>query len=286
MDTILVTGASGQLGGAVVEALVESGIDVRAATRQTTKITWAERVWPVVFDYEDHGLYKAALDNISGVFLIAPPLDFQAPAKLIPFIDKAKEMGVRHIVFNSALKADSDERNPLRIIEQHLFKSGLDCTILRPNFFMENFSTGFLASEIANGGIRLAAGDAGTSFISVMDIARAAAACFKERRSGAQYNLTGAEALSYGEAARIISSVSGRTVSYHPISETEMIQGTRKQGMPESAIQYFAQLFALVRKGLTAEITDSVRELTGKAPITFREFALKNSDLWKVRKAA
>jgi hypothetical protein len=70
----------------------------------------------VVFDYEDHGLYKAALDNTSGVFLIAPPLDFQAPAKLIPFIDRAKEMGVRPIVFNSALKAASDEQNPLRII--------------------------------------------------------------------------------------------------------------------------------------------------------------------------
>lgn len=286
MDTILVTGASGNLGSAVVEALVARGINVRAAARHTTKIKWTERVQPVVFDYEDHGLYKAALDNISGVFLIAPPLDFQAPAKLIPFIDKAKEMGVRHVVFNSALKADSDEKNPLRIIEQHLLKSGLDSIILRPNFFMENLSTGWAAPMIASGEIFMAAGDAKTSFISVSDVAGTAAACFEQRRSAAQCNLTGAEALSYGEAVRIISSVSGRTVTYHPISETEMIQDARQQGMPESAIQYIAQLFALVRKGLMAEITNSVRELTGKAPISFKEFALKNSDLWKVRKAA
>jgi uncharacterized protein YbjT (DUF2867 family) len=190
------------------------------------------------------------------------------------------------VVFNSALKADSDEQNPLRIIEQHLLKSGLDCTILRPNFFMENFSAGFLKPMIASGKIYLAAGDARTSFISVSDVAAVAAACFKERRSGAQYNLTGPEALSYGEAARIISSVSGRTVAYHPISETEMIQGGREQGMPESAIQYIVQLFASVRKGLMAEITDSVRELKGSAPASFREFALKNSDIWKVRQAA
>jgi uncharacterized protein YbjT (DUF2867 family) len=110
---------------------------------------------------------------------------------------------------------------------------------------MENFSTGFLASEIANEGIRPVAGEAWTSFISVVDIARVAAACFKEKRSGAQYNLTGPEALSYGEAARTISSVSERTVTCHPISETEMIQGAREQGMPESAIQYIAQLFVL-----------------------------------------
>ncbi len=286
MDTILVTGASGNLGSAVVEALVERGIKVRAAARQTRKIKWTGMVQPVVFDYEDRGLYKAALDNISGVFLIAPPLDFQAPAKLIPFVDKAKEMGVRHVVFNSALKADSDEQNPLRIIERRLLNSGLDCIILRPNFFMENFSMGWAAPMIGSGEIYLAAGDSGTSFISVIDIARVAAACFQERRSGAQYNLTGAEALSYGEAVRIISSVSDRTVTYHPISEMEMIQRAREQGMPESAIQYIAQLFALVRKGLMAGTTDSVRELTGKVPISFKEFARKNSNIWKMRKAA
>ncbi len=167
MDTILVTGATGQLGHAVVKALVGRGLNVRAATRKTTRIKWTDRVQPVVFDYEDQSLHKAALDNMSALFLIAPPLDSQAPGKLIPFIDKAKEMGVGHVVFTSALKADSDEKNPLRIIEHHLMKSGLNWTILRPNFFMENFSTGFLAHMIANGGIWHAAGDAKTSFISV-----------------------------------------------------------------------------------------------------------------------
>jgi uncharacterized protein YbjT (DUF2867 family) len=286
MDTILVTGASGKLGSAVVEALVDRGINVRAAARQTQKIKWTELVRPVYFDYEDQGLYKAALDGVSGIFLIAPPLDVQAPAKLIPFIDKAKEMGVRHVVFNSALKADLNEQNPLRIIEQHLLKSGLDCIILRPNFFMENFSIGWAAQMIANGQIRLAAGDARTSFISVVDIARVAAVCLLEKRSGAQYNLTGLEALSYGLAAQIISDACGRTVTYNPISETEMIQGAREMGVPESAIQFMVQLFAMTRKGLMAEITNSVLELTGKAPILFKEFARKNADLWKVRKAA
>ncbi|MGO9019576.1 MAG: NmrA family NAD(P)-binding protein [Syntrophobacteraceae bacterium] len=287
MDTILVTGASGRLGNALVEALVERGINVRAATRQTTKIKWTGLVQPVVFDYEDRGLYKAALDGVSGVFLVAPPLDAQAPAKLIPFIDKAREMGVRHVVLNSVLKADSNEQNPLRIVEQHLLKkSGLDCVILRPNFFMENFSSGWFAQMIANGEIRLPAGDAKTSFISVLDIARVTADCLLEKHSGAQYNLTGPEALGYGEAARMISDVCGRTVTYNPISETEMMKDAREQGMPESAIQYIGQLFAYTRKGLMGEITNTVLELTRKAPISFREFARRNADRWKVPKAA
>ena len=70
-------------------------------TGLTTRIKWTKLVQPVVFDYEDPGLHKAALDRITGLFLIAPPLDFEAPAKLIPFIDKAKEMGVEHVVFNA-----------------------------------------------------------------------------------------------------------------------------------------------------------------------------------------
>ncbi len=286
MDTILVTGASGTVGRAVVEALVESGINVRAATRQLSKINRRERVQPVVFDYDNTGTYEAALDGVAGVYLVAPPLDPKAPAKLIPFIEKAKEMGIKKVVFNSALRADLDERNPLRIIEKHLMNPGLDWIILRPNFFMENFSTGWAAQMIESGQITVPAGDGKTSFISVSDIARVAAVCFKEKRSGAQYNLTGREALSYGDVARIISEVCGRTVTYNPISESEMVKGARGQGMPESAVHYMVQLFAFVREGKMAEITNTVLEVSGKAPISFKEFAQKNADIWKVRKAA
>jgi len=100
------------------------------------------------------------------------------------------------------------------------------------------------------------------------------------------YNLTGPEALSYGEAAKILSDVCGRHVTYFPISEKKMMQGVREHGMPESSIQYMLQLFAMVRKGLMAEVTDTVRQVTGKAPIFFKDIAKKNADILGVRKAA
>jgi uncharacterized protein YbjT (DUF2867 family) len=283
---ILVTGATGLLGSAVVKALVNRGIKVRAATRHTTKIKWTDRVQPVVFDYEDPGLHRAALDQMSGLFLIAPPLDFKAPAKLIPFIDKAKQEGVKHVVFISVLNADSNEQIPLIKIEKHLVKSGLAYTILRPNFFMENFSREWLAPMIASGKIFLAAGDSKTSFISVADIAEVTAAVFQEKHYGAEYNLTGHEALGYGEAAKIISDVCGRAVTYFPISEKEMMQGVREYGMSESSIQYMLQIFAMARKGMLAEVTDTVRQVTGKAPISFKDIAKKNADIPGVQEAA
>ena len=93
MGTILVTGATGKLGSAVIEALVVGGINVRAATRKTTGIKWTKLVQPVVFDYEDPGLHKAALDGITGLFLIAPPLDFEAPAKRSLSLTRPKRCG-------------------------------------------------------------------------------------------------------------------------------------------------------------------------------------------------
>lgn len=286
MESILVTGASGKLGKAVVGALLEKGFNVRAATRKTAGIKWSDRVRPVLFDYEKSSLYGAALDNITDVFLVAPPLDFQAPAKLMPFIDRAKDAGVRYIVFNSAMQADLNEKNPLRIIERHLMKSGLDYTILRPNFFMENFSAGWLAPMVSAGRLRVPAGEAGTSFISVEDIARVAAACFEERRYGEACNLTGPEALSYGEAAGVLSEVCGRSVDYIPMTEAEMEQDARRQGMTESAIRYMAELFAMVRRGFMADTTGVVAEVTGKPPLSFREFAEKNAATCRIRKAA
>ncbi len=184
------------------------------------------------------------------------------------------------------MKADSYEDNPLRIIEQHLMKSGLDYAILRPNFFMENFSIGWGAPMIERGEIVAAAGDGKTSFISVIDIARVAAVCFEEKRSGVQYNLTGPEALTHGDVARIISEACARTVIYKAISEMEMMQGAREQGMSEGELQYLAGIFGLVRKGMVAEVTGTVREVTGRPAISFKDFALKNADGWKVRRAA
>jgi uncharacterized protein YbjT (DUF2867 family) len=286
MDRILVTGVTGQLGSAVVEALANRGFRVRAATRKTTKVKWTDIVQPVVFDYEDIGLHKAALDGVKGVFLIAPPLDFQAAEKLIPFIDKARAMGVEHIMFNSALGVAVEERSPLRTIEQYLMKSGSRYTILRPNFFMENFSTGFIAPMIAEGTIFLPAGDSKTSFISVNDIAEVAATAFEKKIFGVEYNLTGPEALGYGEAAGVLSAVAGIKVAYHAISEEEMLQGARNKGMPEHAAKYIALLFSVVRKGLTAAVTRDVHSVTGKDPISFAEFVQRNSGFWRMREAA
>ena len=286
MEKILVTGATGQIGKAVVEALTDRRINVKAAARNAAILPTTQFVKPVVFDYEDATTHLAALSGVSGIFLVAPPLDLDAPAKLIPFIDTAKAAGVEHIVFNSALGVDRSDQAPLRIIELHLIGSGIGYTILRPNFFMENLTTGFIAPMIARGEIYLAAGDGKTSFISVKDIAEAASASFVQKTYGVEYNLTGPEALDYAQAAKIISDVSGRTVTYYAVLEEAMLQAAREKGMAEGVVQYLAILYTAVRNGSMAIVTSDMREATGRDPISFAEFARRNAMAWRMEEAA
>lgn len=286
METVLVTGATGQLGKAVVEALVEKKFSVRAAARNAGRIATTRLVEPVEFEYENYATYDHVLDRSLGVFLVAPPLDPDAPVKLIPFIDAARKADVVYIVLCSALGADANEQSPLRVIERYLTGSDIGYTIIRPNFFMENFSTGFLAPMIAGGEIALAAGDGRTSFVSIRDVAEAVAALFVEACCGTEYDLTGPEALSYSQVAKMISDVSKRKIAYRDISDQEMILTARGWGLPENAARCLAELYGAVRSDSLSVVTKDMQKLIGRSPISFSDFAGKNASRWRLAKAA
>jgi uncharacterized protein YbjT (DUF2867 family) len=280
--TILVTGASGNVGRETVKALVDGGYRVKAGTRNVAKIPTAENVHAVTFDYTDPRTHNEALADATGIVLVAPPMDAQAPDKLIPLIERAGTTGIDHIVFNSALGVDRNEQAPLRIVERAVMESGIPYTILRPNFFMDNFSTGFIGPMITQqDGIFVAAGEAKTSFIAARDIAAVAAAAFANKLTGREYNLTGPEALDRTAVARIISDVTGREITYHALPEEVMLQGARDQGLPEAVVQYMATLYGAVRAGYTAIVTDDVETVTGQKPETFSLFAKRNATCWE-----
>jgi uncharacterized protein YbjT (DUF2867 family) len=217
-----------------------------------------------------------------GLLLMSPSLDSEASEKLAPVIACAKSLGVQHIVFISAFGVNYAEQAPLRIVEHLVMDSGVPYTILRPNFFMENFSEGFLAGGIkGQNGIFLAAGDGKTSFISVRDIAASVVAAFRTPLAGREFDLTGPEALNHAEIAKIIGEVSGRPVAYHALTEEQMIAGARSIGMPEAAVVYLGVLYGVVRAGYAAGVTFDVETVTGRKPIRFRSFAELAAPAWK-----
>lgn len=277
---LLVTGATGTLGRRIVAAALQSGIRVRQAVRSTQKANPAAEA--VRFDYSQPETFAPALAGVSWLLLMAPPLDPNAPAELGPLVSEAKTAGVRHIVFISAFGVNHNEEAPLRRVEHIVMESGIPYTILRPNFFMENFSEGFLSHGIRQHGvIALAAGEGRTSFISVEDVAAAVVSAFRRNLTGQEYDLTGPEALDHAEVARLISAASGRRVEYRPLTEEEMLALARATGMPEAAVQYLAALYAAVRAGLAATVTGDVEKLTGRPPLRFADFARAAAAAWR-----
>ena len=275
---ILVLGATGNLGSEVVRQLLEKGHNVRAAVRQPDAYpTAAHKVEAVRFDFDDPTSYSPALDGIEKLFLLARPLDPEAAQVLAPVIQAAKQAGVQQVVFNSVLGAEQNEAAPLRQVERQLEESGLKYTFLRPNFFMENFSGGFLAPMIeATNGIYVAADDAKTSFISTFDIAAVAvAALTEEGHAGQAYNLTGNAAIDHYEAAAILSEIADKKIAYVPISEADMLAAVLDNGMPQGSADYLALLYQVTRAGLVSVITDHVQRVLGREPISFTEFAQK-----------
>jgi uncharacterized protein YbjT (DUF2867 family) len=277
---ILVTGASGVLGRAVVAALSDAGIVVRQGVRSPEKAR--SGVECVRLDYAEPATIAPAVTGMRGLLLMSPSLDSDAPAKLGPVIACAKSLEVQHIVFISAFGVNHNEQAPLRVVEHLVMDSGVPYTILRPNFFMENFSEGFLSGGIKEqNGIFLAAGDGKTSFISVRDIAASVVAAFQTPLAGREFDLTGPEALDHAEIAKIIGEVSGRSVAYQALTGEQMTAGARALGMPEPAVVYLGVLYGVVRAGYAAGVTFDVETVTGRKPITFRTFAELAAQAWK-----
>jgi uncharacterized protein YbjT (DUF2867 family) len=146
---------------------------------------------------------------------------------------------------------------------------------------MENFTTGFLAPMVAQGGIFLAADDGKTSFISTKDIAATAAAAFEKKSYGQALNLTGIDVLDHTQVAAAISEQAGKTVRYIALPEADMLQGARDNGMPEGSVQFMGALYGAVRQGFMAAVTDDVKKVTGNDPIRFDEFIREIRNAWK-----
>jgi uncharacterized protein YbjT (DUF2867 family) len=127
--------------------------------------------------------------------------------------------------------------------------------------------------------IHLPAGDGKVSFVDVSDIAAVAKKILVEDdgpHMGKSYNITGPEALSYGEAAEIISNELGKKITYVNISEDDARNAMRSMGMDKWFIDSMIELYDISRKGYTAEVSPSVEQITGRKSRSFSQFVKGN----------
>lgn len=274
---ILVLGATGNVGRPLVSGLVARGAAVRAASRGGAAVDGAAGAR---FDFRDPTTIGPALEGAGAVFVLAPGGNLDLEDLLLPVIRAAADRGVK-VVLQSVFGVDASDDIPYRKVELELLRSGVPSVILRPNWFSDNFHS-YWKAGVDHGVIAVPAGDGKSSFIDVRDIAdSAAAALTSDRFDGQAFDLTGPQALGYGEAAAILSEVVGRPIRYEAIDDAAFVAMLTGAGVPEAYARFLASIFHPVREGWTARVTDAVETLTGRAARSVATYARDNADKLK-----
>ncbi|MFD4407478.1 NAD(P)H-binding protein [Nocardia sp. NPDC058499] len=269
--TILVTGATGTIGSALVPALRARGATVRAMTRDPGHVT--PGVETVVADLRDPVSVTAALEGVDAVFLNSPSAP-DAAALQIRFTDLAHDAGVNRLVLLSQYAARTD--SPVRFlrwhaeVEAHVQQLGLDHTVLRPNLYLQALLA--FAGTIAQGWFAAPIGDAAVSAIDIRDIAETAAAVLTTTgHTGHTYTLTGPRAVTHAEIAAAISTATGHSITFRDAPPDQFAAALA--GFPLWQRDGLVEDYAHYARGEAADVHTSVADLTGHPARDITDFA-------------
>jgi uncharacterized protein YbjT (DUF2867 family) len=259
--TTLVLGGTGKTGRRVVERLAARGLPVRVGSRSGEP----------PFDWEDEATWVPALRDVQSVYVSYYP-DLAVPgavAVVRSFAKLATRSGVQRLVLLSG-RGEPEAERAERVVQE----AGVQRTILRSTWFMQNFSEDYMLEHVLSGEIRLPAGDVPTPFLDADDIADVAvAALTEEGHAGQLYELTGPRSLTFAEAAAEIAEAAGHEVRYVPVSLEEHAAEAAEHGVPAEVVELLTYLFREVVDGRNADTTDGVRRALGREPGDFRDYA-------------
>jgi len=274
---ILVTGANGNIGSAVVPDLLGRGVPVRVLVRDTAKAqkAFGDRVEIIEGDLSDTASVQSALDGVEKVFLNTPSLDGFIDLQR-PLIDAAAQAGVAHLVRISVMGADLT--SPISYarghaaLDAHLASSDVPWTVLAPSGYFQNLLSS--AESIRQGAIYGSAGDGAVGFIDTRDIAEVAAAILTDDgHQGQTHVLTGGQAITYSEIAAAFQSELGHDVAYIDVPPEAFGENLRGFGLPDSQVTDILALFEVFKAGYAATVTPDVAQLLGRQPRTIADFA-------------
>lgn len=283
MNAVLVTGATGTVGSAVVEQLLTRGEPVLAAvhggTQHESLPAGAE---PRPFDFAwPAAELDEALDGVNRLFLMRPPAIANVQRYLFPVIDAARRRGVRQVAFLSLQGVQANRSTPHHAVESYLRRINAPYTFLRPNFFMQNLSTVYAGPIRQRGEIFVPAGRAHTAFIDARDVGRVAAAVLTTPgHLNKAYTLSGEQSLTYRSVARTMTEVLGRPITYTRPSERDYLAHLASDGMPEDYLAVQKMIHRVVRLNVSAIPNRTVRRLTGVPATTLEQFVRDHQDAW------
>ncbi|MBR8743951.1 NAD(P)H-binding protein [Nocardiopsis sp. MG754419] len=264
--TFLITGSTGTTGSRLARLLDDQGAPVRRAGRSTGA--------DVRLDWADPTTHADALSGVRAVYLVAPPGATDPEARVLPFLEAARDAGVERIVLlgSSAVPVGSPG---LGTLGARLASFVPHPVVLRPTWFSSNFTGHHPHADSVrrDGEIVSATGQGRIPFIDPGDIAAVAAKALQgEVPAGADPVLTGPRTLSFDEVAATLTEVTGRPVHHRHVDVAELSRIHQGFGLPEGFADLLAGMDASIATGSEDRTTTAVQDITGEAPRSFRAF--------------
>ena len=257
----LIIGGTGKTGRKVVQSLNNLNQDVRVGSRSAD----------IPFDWDRPETFGPALEGIDKMYItyqpdLAVPGAFDAVSLLLEI---AKEKGVSKAVLLSGKGEVEAER-----CEDALINSGLEYTIVRANWFSQNFSENFLLEPVLQGVVALPMETMKVPYVDTGDIADVVVeALLHEEHNGNIYQLTGDETFTFPEVCELISEATARDIKFIPVSLQQYVEVMKSMELPEIYVWLIEYLFSHVLTNPENEvITNDIEKVLKRRPRSFRNF--------------
>ena len=285
---ILVTGATGNVGMAIIKSLnkLTHNLEIIAGIKDFSKDKEkliGYNIGFVKFDFMDSATYKPALENCDLLFLLHPPQISDTNKYFKLLIEMARQIGVKHIVFLSVQGVEKSTIIPHHKIEKLILDSKIPYTFLRPAYFMQNFLGSLHHDLVVKKKIFLPAGSAKFTLVDVHDIGDVTAVIMinSNKHINTSYELTNNEKMSFGEMAIQLSKELGEKITYESPNLLNFYWTKRKEKIPFMLILVMMMLHYLPRFQKEPLITNCVKNIIQSEPKTFIEFIKENKQSLK-----
>jgi uncharacterized protein YbjT (DUF2867 family) len=264
-EMTLVLGGTGKTGRRVAARLQARGLPVRIGSRSGEP----------PFDWEKPDTWATALDGVSAAYVsYYPDLAIPgAPEAVRAFVELAARNGVRRLVLLSG-RGEEEAQSAEQALREVSEEAGVEWTIVRCAWFMQNFDENYILEPILSGEVALPSGNVPEPFVDAGDIADVAVAALTEDgHAGHLYELTGPRLLTMEQAVGEISRATGREIRFVPVTLEEYESVLAEADVPPEFLSFLTYLFGEVLDGRNASLTDGVRRALDREPIDFADYA-------------
>lgn len=269
---VLVTGATGTTGTRLIPRLTAAGYQVLAASRGGAAPPGSTGLR---FDWHDPSGHADMLSGVERMYLLPPPADAHPELVMLPFLELARELGVRRVVLHSNSPTPSGGPG-IGLVHQSIPGMFEEWAVLRPTWFMQNFSGmhpyGRMIRETSS--IVTATGDARVAFIDATDIARVATSVLSDTTApNTDLVLTGPQTLSFTDVATILTQTSHTRITHEQVGRDELAGRYAQIGVAAAGTAFVTVMDTIIASGSEDRTTTAVATVTGQAPGSFAQFA-------------